>query len=461
MERNSRSSVQSKGNGSESQYESYTPYQSIGTDQSNTTGEDLYTPEHQPEKWNEPRINFWRVLATFYSFVVVGANDGAYGLGKYYNADYTTVSVVFLSPFIGYAIAALANSWIHERFGQRGIALIGTGMHIIAYLATTQHPSYPILIVIFILAGLGNGIVDASWNAWIGAMHNSSQLMGILHAFYGLGAALAPLTATYLVTDRGWEWYEFYYVMAVAAGLEFMTSTAAFWSARGSVSTAGDPAAYADDSLSPDTSDSLGSNAKPENPTRESLKMTSTWVISLFLFVYVGVEVTIGGWVFTFLVNLRNTPVSIAGFVTFMYWGGLTVGRVCLGFLTPFLKRQRLAVLLYLGMCITLHLTFCLLDDLHLSAITVTLLGFFLGPLYPEAVIAQAKLLPRYLHVAAVGFACALGSAGGSAYGIKVLQPAVLVMLVLCLGLWLALPGRCQDDKQPASPNSEGLPVRS
>lgn len=37
-------------------------------------------PDHPQEKWNEPRINAWRVLATYYSFVVVGANDGAYGV---------------------------------------------------------------------------------------------------------------------------------------------------------------------------------------------------------------------------------------------------------------------------------------------------------------------------------------------------------------------------------------------
>ncbi|PKX96312.1 putative MFS transporter [Aspergillus novofumigatus IBT 16806] len=431
-----------------SRTESYVDYQTIISDQRLTAGDDLRSTDCQPEKWNEPRTNVWRILATFYSFIVVGANDGAYGLGKYYDADYTTVSLVFLSPFMGYAIAALGNNWIHDRFGQRGIALIGAGLHIISYLATTTHPPYPVLIAVFIISGLGNGIVDASWNAWIGAMHNSSQLMGILHAFYGLGAALAPLTATYLITDRGWKWYEFYYAMAIAAGIEFLTSVAAFWSSTGSGSK--DPDACTDGTLSSDSSANLASSAPPRKPTLESLRMPSTWVISLFLFVYVGAEVTIGGWVFTFLVDLRNMPLSTAGFVSFSYWGGLTVGRVCLGFLTPYFNNQRLAVLLYLGCCIFLHLTFCVVDDLRLLVVSVTLLGFFLGPLYPEAVIAQAKLLPKSLHVAAVGFACALGSAGG--YGIKVLQPIVLAMLVLCLVLWLVLPEKHEDGRRQASP---------
>ena len=32
------------------------------------------------QKWNSPRINMFRVLATFWSFFVVGMNDGSYGV---------------------------------------------------------------------------------------------------------------------------------------------------------------------------------------------------------------------------------------------------------------------------------------------------------------------------------------------------------------------------------------------
>jgi hypothetical protein len=32
------------------------------------------------QKWNYPRVNMWRVFATFWSFFVVGMNDGSYGV---------------------------------------------------------------------------------------------------------------------------------------------------------------------------------------------------------------------------------------------------------------------------------------------------------------------------------------------------------------------------------------------
>ena len=32
------------------------------------------------EKWNHPRINIYRSFSTFWSFLVMGANDAAYGV---------------------------------------------------------------------------------------------------------------------------------------------------------------------------------------------------------------------------------------------------------------------------------------------------------------------------------------------------------------------------------------------
>jgi hypothetical protein len=34
------------------------------------------------EKWNDPRSNIMKTLATFCSFLVMGANDSAYGVGS-------------------------------------------------------------------------------------------------------------------------------------------------------------------------------------------------------------------------------------------------------------------------------------------------------------------------------------------------------------------------------------------
>lgn len=99
------------------------------------------------------------------------------------------------------------------KFGQRGIAIIASICHLIAYIVIAVHPPYPVLVVIFMLAGFGNGLADAAWNAWMGNMANPNEVLGFLHAFYGMGAVIAPLVATSMITKGALEWYCFYYVM--------------------------------------------------------------------------------------------------------------------------------------------------------------------------------------------------------------------------------------------------------
>jgi fucose permease len=134
-------------------------------------------------------------------------------LETYYNLSYTIVSLVFLSPALGYATAAIVNERAHCAIGRRGVAFVSSMCHLIAYILNCVHPPYPVLVVSFIFAGLGNGLADSAWNAWIGNLNNANQLLGLLHGFYGVGAVISPLIASLLVADAGLPWYYFYYIM--------------------------------------------------------------------------------------------------------------------------------------------------------------------------------------------------------------------------------------------------------
>lgn len=99
-------------------------------------------------RWNSPKANRYRIFAVFYAFVVVGLNDAAYGalipyLEKYYNLKYTIVSLIFLSPFVGYTLAAFSVSTIHMKLGQRGIAVMAPLCHMIPYIIVSFHPPIP------------------------------------------------------------------------------------------------------------------------------------------------------------------------------------------------------------------------------------------------------------------------------------------------------------------------------
>ena len=68
-----------------------------------------------------------------------------------------------------------------------------------------------------------------------------------------------------------------------------------------------------------------------------------TWLCSLFLLGYVGVEVALGGWIVTFMIRVRHGGAFASGMTATGFWLGITVGRVILGFVTPRLG-EKLAI---------------------------------------------------------------------------------------------------------------------
>ena len=63
----------------------------------------------------------------------------------------------------------------------------------------------------------------------------------------------------------------------------------------------------------------------------------------------------------------------------------------------------------------------------------------------------STKLLPKHIHVSALGFAMAAGGIGGTVFpfiigaiasskGVKVLQPIILALIVVLMVVWLAFP---------------------
>jgi FHS family Na+ dependent glucose MFS transporter 1 len=51
-------------------------------------------------------------------------------------------------------------------------------------------------------------------------------------------------------------------------------------------------------------------------------------LIAMFFFLFVGAEISYGGWVFTYAVSLDMADESVASYLTAAYWGALTLGRL-------------------------------------------------------------------------------------------------------------------------------------
>lgn len=390
------------------------------------------------ESWNNPRGNIFKMAAVLLALFDLGLHDAAYGplipsLETYYGLNYTTVSLVFLASFPGYLLAAITSDRLHLRFGRRGLAVFASTCRLVAYIALVCHPPWAVIVVFLVFSGWGNGLLDAGWNAWAGDLNAPNELLGLIHALYGLGAAVAPLIASAMVDRSGLAWYEFYYIPLALSCLELLSGFAAFYKDTGA--------------------DFRSKNTQSGNEggrTRAALKKRVTWTVAIFLLFYVGAEVSLSGWVVTFMQRVRNADPFDSSLTSTGFWLGVTLGRVVLGFVTPRIG-ERWAIVGYLLLAMGLELVFWLVPQFVVSAVAVALLGFFIGPMFPAAVVALSKLLPKHLHVGAISFTAAVGMGGAavlpfavgaiaSAAGVKVLQPIILALLAILLLMWLSLP---------------------
>ncbi|CAG9949383.1 unnamed protein product, partial [Clonostachys rosea f. rosea IK726] len=249
-----------------------------------TENRDIAEGTNEVEHWNKPFANIGRLVFAFLSFIIAGMNDGAVGalipyLEEYYNLSYTTVSLVFLTPFVGYSLAAFTNATIHMKWGQRGIAFIAPICHIITYAVLAIHPPWPVLIIINIFR------VSAMGHAMPASVHGLSVLACAYdrNKLCGFG----KVTMVYLLLRHG------------RAG-EFE---------KGGVGL------------------------------RDALKSKVTWLCAAFFFAYMGAEVGIGGWVVTFMLRIRNASRYASGVSGTAFWAvpDFIVSAVSVAFLGVFL----------------------------------------------------------------------------------------------------------------------------
>ncbi|KAJ3516403.1 hypothetical protein NLJ89_g1143 [Agrocybe chaxingu] len=177
----------------------------------------------------------------------------------------------------------------------------------------------------------------------------------------------------------------------------------------------------------------------PEGPTddgqgafKKVLSMKVVHLIAIFILIYVGVEVTIGGWIVSFIIEVRDGGPS-AGYVSSGFFGGLATGRVLLLWVNKKVGERRV-LFIYAFLAIAFELTVWFVPSLLQNAVAVAIVGMLLGPMYPIVMNQTSRVLPRWILTGAIGWIAGFGQAGSallpfitgaiaSSHGIKSLQP--------------------------------------
>jgi fucose permease len=389
-----------------------------------------------------------KIALSFFTFIIVGANDGAFGvvlpgIQAHYHADKATIGLLFLTTTAGYLLGSFNNGPLLEKLGRQRFLILGALAFLLGAGIISLMPPFPLLLPGYLVLGCGISLLDPGLNAYITSLPRSTSLLNYLHAFYGVGAWLGPLLASAWLTQR-WSWNGVYMVWGSLCLLALLGFGLFF---RGL-----------------DNSETATDEKASGNVLWMALRLRVVWLAALFLLVYVGAEVSLGNWSFSFLTEERHGALLLSGGIVSGYWFGLTLGRVTLAHAGERIGNRGLIQLCLAGVVLGLLLVW-FVPYQPVSAFGLLLTGFCLGPIFPTTIALMPDLVPARLIPSAIGFLASLSAVGGSLcpwiagnlaerIGLWTLLPFVIVLTGGMLCLWLALQRRPAQGDMEMPPNS-------
>ncbi|KAH8104025.1 MFS general substrate transporter [Cristinia sonorae] len=381
------------------------------------------------------------LAALFWCLFLEGWNDGSTGpmlptAQKYYNVNFAIISLVFVLNCIGFISGAMVNVYLNDRFGFGKVMVLGAALQLSAYVILSIGGPFPLMCLAFGIAGFSLALQNAQANGFVGGLKENAEIkMSLLHASYGLGAFVAPLVATQFASRTHWYYHYFFSI-----GIGISNAAVQYFVFR----FKRQDEIWAEEGQAPGEAD----NAR-QSKYRQILNLRVVHFLSVWALIYVGVEVTLGGWIVTFIQEKRGGGAS-AGYISSGFFGGLMLGRLCLMWLNKKIGERRV-MFLYTFLAIQLQVTIWVVPSLFENAVAVAGIGLLLGPMYPILMNYCTEVLPRWLLTGSVGWIAGVGQAGSavlpfvtgllaSKFGIESLQPLMVSMMSTMIVIWAFVP---------------------
>ncbi|MCJ1232336.1 hypothetical protein MMC14_000288 [Varicellaria rhodocarpa] len=402
---------------------------------------------------SHPPMNKYRLLSVCLMNLGSGLNDSTPGallpyIERHYSIGYAIVSLIFVANAAGFIGAVPFTHLLLGRLGRARMLVLAQALLAAAYVAIVCTPPFPVVVVGFFFVGLGSAWSLALNNVFCANLANSTTTLGFFHGSYGIGGTVGPLVATALVTSGGGRvWSRFYFV---PLGVTLGNAAVAFWTFRKyeiDFPTPPPPPPH----LAHQRASSSPSSPQASSTLRTALRNRTTLLGAAFIFAYQGAEVSISGWVISFLLSRSPRPTPSIGYVTAGFWAGITLGRFALSHPAHKLGEKR-AIFILLPLVAAFQLLVWLLPNVVAESVAVAVVGLLLGPVYPCATVVFCRLLGRALQTSGLSFVSAMGSSGGALapfvtgmvaqrYGTWVLHPVCLGLFGVMGGCWGGLGG--------------------
>ncbi|MEK6481380.1 MFS transporter [Catalinimonas sp. 4WD22] len=347
------------------------------------------------QKKNAQSRSFLLILVTYAAFVSLGLPDGLLGIAWPFMSERFTVPLdalgILLIGFVGGYLSTSTTGGKIMSIIPLGVLLslscFLTGLSLLAYAIAGY---WWMVIIASYFLGAGGGAIDTSINTFA-ASRFSASVVNWLHGFYGVGATTGPLIMSWILSND-MAWYNGYLIVGViqiSLSIIFLL-TLKYWK-------------VSEEQEEEQISASYG----------EALRMPKVWLNILIFFIYTGLEVSVGQWIFTVLTRSREIAEADAGLWTSAYWGSFTLGRILFGFILTRLSLQKVLISTLVGI-----IAGTILLAIHLSNVMslagIILIGLANAPVFPSLISNTPKQIGKNHLANVIGFQISSAMVGGA-----------------------------------------------
>lgn len=263
------------------------------------------------------------LMVIYMAFIGLGLPDSVLGaswpvMHQSLGVPIENAGILSMMTTGGTILSSFMSGRVTKRFGTGKVTLVSVLMTALALMGFSLAPNFWWLVLLTLPLGLGAGSVDAALNGYV-SLHYEAKHMSWLHSFWGLGATMGPMILSFfLQSSSGWR-----SGYLVISGIQIVIvlllfTTLPLWKRFGQ-------------KASPSANEALASESAQSS---NIYRIPGVRYAILSFFAYCAVEMTMGLWGSSYLVNYSGFTPETAARYTSLYFGGIALGRLLTGFIT-------------------------------------------------------------------------------------------------------------------------------
>lgn len=336
------------------------------------------------------------LVLTYLAFISLGLPDGLLGIAwpfmsVRYQMPLDSLGILLIAFVVGYLATSTASGKILSILPLGILLAVSCGLTGLSLLAFVYSGYWFLVVAASFFLGAGGGAIDSSINTFA-ASKFSASVVNWLHAFYGIGATLGPLIMSFMLSHDK-QWYHGYIMVAViqiTLTVLFLI-TLKYWKAPNEVVE----------------------QIQVQSRYSEILKVPAVWINILLFFLYTGLEIAVGQWIFSLLTISRGIPEEQASIWTGVYWGSLTIGRILSGFVLTKIAPKKVLSLAIIGI-LTGTIMLAINQHYLLSLMGVVVIGFCNAPVFPILISLTPERVGKAHAAHVIGFQISAAMIGGA-----------------------------------------------